>query len=178
MADITQLILDEHDRFRRQFAQLDDLRDDAERAAPIWSGLAAALEVHASAEEEHFYPALLALGDETGDGPGEGGGAVDETEDAIGDHDDIREGVRRAEAATLGSADWWQAIDDTRAANTEHMGEEEDEALADARRNMSLELREELGVTFQAFTQQHPGAKGLSTEDTGAEQYLEAHAPE
>lgn len=169
MADITQLILDDHDSFRRQFAQLDDLRDDAERAAPIWAALAAALEVHASAEEEHFYPALLRRGSE---------GAKDETKDAIGDHDDIRDGVRRAEAATVGSADWWQAIDDTRAANTEHMGEEEDDALVDARRNMSLEQREELGVKFQAFKQQHPGAAGLSGEDTGTEAYLKAHSPD
>ncbi len=168
MADITQLILDDHDGFRRQFAQLDDLRDDPERASPIWAALTAALEVHASAEEEHFYPVLLRKGSED---------AVEETEDAIGDHDDIRDGVRRAQAATVGSAEWWQAIDDTRAANTEHMGEEEDDALPDARRSMSLEQREELGVKFQAFKQEHPGAQGLSGENTDTEAYLEAHAP-
>lgn len=168
MADITQLILDDHDGFRRQFAQLDDLRDDPERATPIWAALAAALEMHASAEEEHFYPVLLRRGTD----------AVEETEDAIGDHDDIRDGVRRAEAATVGSADWWQAVDDTRAANTEHMGEEEDGALADARRNLSLEQREDLGVKFQAFKQQHPAAQGLSGEDTGTEAYLKAHDPD
>lgn len=165
MADITQLILDDHDAFRRQFAQLDELRDDAEQAGPIWASLASALEVHASAEEEHFYPALLQRGDD----------AVEETDDAIGDHDDIRDGSRRAEDAEVGSAEWWKAVDDTRAANTEHMGEEEDDALADARRNMSLELRERLGVKFQAFKQAHPGAQGLSGADKGAEKYIEEH---
>lgn len=167
MADITQLILDDHDSFRRQFAQLDELRHDAEQAGPIWAGLAAALEVHASAEEEHFYPALLALG----------GDAVEETDDAIGDHDDIRDASRRAEGLEVGGEDWWKAVDDARAANTEHMGEEEDEALADARRNMPLEQREELGVRFQVFKQAHPGAAGLSGEDKDPQAYVEEHRP-
>lgn len=165
MADITQLILDDHDAFRRRFAELDDARDKPKEAAAIFAGLAAFLEVHASAEEEHFYPSLLKHGDD----------AEEETEDAVGDHDDIREGVRRAAAAEAGSEAWWKAVDDTRAANTEHMGEEEDEALADFRRNSSLELRHELGVKFAKYKDDHPGARGLSGEDKDAKAYLEEH---
>jgi len=164
MADITQLILDDHDAFRRQFAQLDELRDDAERAGPIWAALAAALEVHASAEEEHFYPALLKRGDD----------AVEETDDAIGDHDDIRDGSRRAQDAEVGSTAWWKAVDDTRAANTEHMGEEEDEPLADFRRHASLELRDQLGVLFEAA--KHPKvAATLDQSDKDPDTYVDEH---
>ena len=165
MADITQLILDDHDSFRRQFAQLDELREDAAQAGPIWAALAAALEVHASAEEVTFYPVLLKRGEDP----------VEEVDDAIGDHDDIRDGTHRASRAKVGSATWWKAVDDTRAANTDHMGEEEDGALADARRTMSLELREKIGVEFQTFKQKHPAAKGLSGEKKGAEAYLDKH---
>ncbi len=68
-------------------------------------------------------------------------------------------------------------MDDARAANTEHMGEEEDEGLADARRNMPLEQREELGVNFQVFKQAHPGAAGLSGEEKDPKAYIEEHAP-
>ncbi|CAN5156704.1 hemerythrin domain-containing protein [soil metagenome] len=165
MADITQLILDDHDAFRRRFAELDDLRDQPQDAAAVFAGLAAFLEVHASAEEVVFYPALLKHGED----------AEEETEDAVGDHDDIRDGVRRAAAAEPGSQEWWQAVDDTRAANTEHMSEEEDEALADFRRNTSLDVRHELGLTFTTYKEDHPGAQGLSGEAKGAEAYLEEH---
>ena len=77
MTDITQLILDDHDGFRRQFAQLDELRDDPMQAGPIFAGLAAFLEMHASAEEEHFYPALLQHVEGSGShGGGQGPGSL------------------------------------------------------------------------------------------------------
>jgi len=167
MADITQLILDDHDAFRRQFAQLDELRDDPQQAGAIFAGLAAFLEMHASAEEEHFYPALLKKGGDEGE---------EETDDAIGDHDDIRDGSRRAEAAEVGSDGWWRAVGDTRAANTEHMSEEEDGALAIARRSISSDERQRLGVLFQTFKNAHPGADGLSGEDKDPKEYIEQHS--
>ncbi len=167
MTDITQLILDDHDGFRRQFAQLDELRDDPMQAGPIFAGLAAFLEMHASAEEEHFYPALLKKGGEEGE---------EETDDAIGDHDEIRDGSRRAAAAEAGSDEWWKAVDDTRAANTEHMSEEEDGALAIARRSISRAERDRLGVKFQTFKIEHPGAHGLSGAAKDPKEYIEEHS--
>lgn len=59
MPDVVRLILTDHETFRHRFAELDELRDDPEAANTVWLGLAAPLEMHASAEEEHFYPALL-----------------------------------------------------------------------------------------------------------------------
>ncbi|MGQ0774776.1 MAG: hypothetical protein ACT4NY_10225 [Pseudonocardiales bacterium] len=50
-ADITQLILDDHETFRREFAALDDA-DKPEQLRAIWEPLAALLDVHAVAEEE------------------------------------------------------------------------------------------------------------------------------
>src|SRR5680860_1132025 len=114
MTDVTQLIAEDHETFRRRFAELDDLRDDAGRAGPVWSALARLLEVHASAEEAHFYPALLQHVP----------GSEDETKDAIGDHDEIRAGLRKASEASVGSAAWWAGIDEARQANDEHMAEE------------------------------------------------------
>lgn len=84
MTDITQLILDDHETFRRKFAALDDA-DEPEQLRAIWDPLAALLDVHAVAEEVVFYPELLRRGDDD---------AEDETVDAIGDHNDIRDGVR------------------------------------------------------------------------------------
>ena len=61
--DITSLIMDDHEWFRRQFARLDDAADNDELAA-IWAPLATRLDTHAQAEETIFYPACRALRDE------------------------------------------------------------------------------------------------------------------
>jgi hypothetical protein len=58
-----------------------------------------------------------------------------ETKDAIRDHDDIRDGLRHAAQHPVGSQEWWQAVPGTRVANSDHMAEEEREALPDFRRH-------------------------------------------
>ena len=61
--DITQLILDDHHEQRRLFAILEQI-DRAETGvlSAVWGRLASFLELHAAAEEEIFYPALLQVG--------------------------------------------------------------------------------------------------------------------
>jgi hypothetical protein len=61
--DITQLILDDHHEQRRLFAITEQIdRTDTAALTAVWTRLAAFLEVHAEAEEEHFYPELLRVG--------------------------------------------------------------------------------------------------------------------
>ncbi|MBV8993372.1 MAG: hemerythrin domain-containing protein [Pseudonocardiales bacterium] len=160
MADITQLILDDHDAFRRQFAALDDA-DPAELRA-LWGPLADLLEVHAAAEEAIFYPQLLRRGDD----------AEDETIDAVGDHNDIRDGVREASRHPVGSSKWWDGVWQARRANSDHMAEEEDDALADFRRNTPFSVREDLGRQFNEFKTNHAGAQGIDTDDKDPEGYV------
>jgi hypothetical protein len=162
MADITSLILDDHDWFRRQFARLDDLTDPGE-LREVWQPLADLLDVHARAEEEIFYPHLLRRGED----------AEEETLDAIGDHNDIRDGVHEAALHPVGSSDWLAAVRKARMANSEHMAEEEDEGLADFRRHADPGLREELGRRFTAFKQQHEGARDLDVSDIDPQEYVE-----
>ena len=162
MPDITELILDDHEWFRRQFAAMDDL-DDPAALAKVWEPLAALLDVHAEAEEEIFYPALIRRGDD----------AEDETLDAIGDHNDIRDGVREASRHPVGSAAWHEAVRKARVANSEHMAEEEDDGLADFRRNADPALRDELGRRFLAFKDEHRGRRGLDVVDKDPEEYVE-----
>jgi len=159
--DITQLILDDHDKFRREFAALDDAKG-AEQLRAIWEPLAELLEVHAAAEETIFYPQLLRRGDD----------AEDETLDAIGDHNDIRDGVRTADQHPVGSPLWWEGVRAARTANSEHMAEEEDDALADFRRNAPLSVREELGRKFLDFKTDHAGARDLDTSDKDPQRYV------
>ena len=162
--DICELILEQHDEFRRRFAELDELRDaDGETLAGVWTPLAALLEAHAEAEEELFYPRLLDLGDEP----------VEETEDAITDHNDITEAVARSRDLDPGSDEWWQAVDDARAENSEHTAEEERGALADFRRNAPDELREEIGTAWRAWHGEH--ADGYDRQEKDLVDYVEEH---
>jgi hypothetical protein len=161
--DVVRLILSDHESFRARFAELAALRAEPQAAAALWTGLAADLERHASAEEAHFYPALLKDVDDS----------EDETKDAIGDHDEIRQGVRRAAAAEPGSAEWWAGIQDARQANDEHLAEEERDDLPDFLRAASVEERQELGARFLAFKDQHPWAAGLDYSDKDPDEFVE-----
>jgi hypothetical protein len=167
-ADITEMILDDHDWFRRRFLLLAELRDDESRTdevAKVWDELARHLEVHASAEEEHFYPSMAHRADDED---------ASATEDAVGDHDDIRAAVRKAFQHEVGSEDWWSAVDECDKANNHHMSEEEGDDLAPFRRVTSLAFRQELGVKFEQFKSQHAGAAGLDFQDKDPEAYVQA----
>jgi hypothetical protein len=167
--DITELILSDHREQRRMFALLDEAGTVPARLEPLWRRLSVLLEVHADAEERLFYPRLL----HAGTGAGDAGSAREETTDAIGDHNDIRDGIRRAAQHPIGSEAWWQAVADTRIANSDHMAEEEREALADFRRNASPQVRHDLGVEFAVYEAAH--ADGVPLTDDDPDRYVEEH---
>ncbi len=175
MTDITMLILADHNWFREQFAKLDGLQAQTpvDRGAldRVWRPLADKLDVHAYIEEKIFYPQLLKRGTEDPEG---------ETLDAIGDHNEIRDGVRAAKAARVGTEAWWTAVGRTRLANDDHMSEEERQGLSDFRRNAPIGLREALGGQYSQFMAQHPTTKGLSIVDRDPRGYVEdlENAPE
>src|SRR4051794_4323282 len=105
--DITQLILDDHHEQRRLFAILEQISPaDTRTLEVIWNRLAAFLEVHAEAEEQLFYPELLHVGK----GAGGKADAEDETEDAIKDHNEIRDAVAAAARHPVGSRGWLAAV--------------------------------------------------------------------
>jgi len=150
--DITQLILDDHHEQRRLFAILEQVdRSDTETLGAVWNRLAAFLELHAAAEEEIFYPALLRVGIQAR----RAGTTEDETLDAIGDHNDIRDAVMSVPGHPVGSDEWYAGVAAANLANSDHMGEEEREGLTDFRRLASLQLRHELAVTFMRYEAQH-----------------------
>jgi Hemerythrin HHE cation binding domain len=159
--DITEQILADHDEQRRMFALLDELGDDPARLTPVWARLSVLLEVHADAEERLSCPRLLTVG------AGSSGAASgqEETKDAIRDHDDIRDGIRRSRRHPMGSADWWRAVRDTRIANSDHMAEEEREALADFRQHAGWQARHDLGIEFAVYEATHAGGVPLTDRD-------------
>lgn len=168
--DITQLILDDHHEQRRLFAILEQIdRDDTGNLTAVWKRLAAFLDLHAEAEEQLFYPALLHLGKGVdADHPPQ-----EETEDAIKDHNDIRDAVAKVPEDAVGSDSWYAAIAAANEANGDHMAEEEREGLTDFRRHASLQTRHELGVAFAAFEAAH--VNGVEPIDKDPQEYIDEH---
>src|SRR5580700_3544982 len=100
---VTDVIRMDHVWFRSQFAALYEARDDNASLTSIWAVLSARLEVHAAAEETLFYPRLLK----------DDADSVDDTKDAIRDHNEIRDAIRDAEGHAAGDDAWWKAVNAT-----------------------------------------------------------------
>lgn len=167
MPDVCDLILDDHETFRRRFGELDALRrsgDDA-RAALLWASIADLLEVHASSEESLFYPRLLAVGT----------AGEDETADAVTDHNEIRDAIRRASTETAGSPGWWDAVTAAREANSSHMAEEERGAIPDFRVRAPDGEREDIGLRWLRFETDHAGQRGIDTSDKDVARFISDH---
>jgi hypothetical protein len=170
--DITEEILNQHNQQRHLFAVLDELpADDPQKLAAVWRVLSTFLEVHAKAEEEFFYPLILQL---HADAPADGDDAVAETEDAIKDHNEIRDAIAEAARHDVGSDEWWQAVRDARTANDEHMAEEEHDDLAGFRLAADLQTRHDVAVQFVAFEALHAG--GVTPHNPDPETYVEQNS--
>lgn len=168
--DIAQLVLDDHHEQRRLFAILEQIdRGDTDRLTAVWKRLAAFLDLHAEAEEKLFYPALLQLGK----GVSAEHTPESETEDAIHDHNDIRDAVAKVGDQAVGSDGWYEAIAAANEANGDHMAEEEREGLTDLRRHASLQTRHDLGVAFAAFEAAH--VTGVEPVDKDPQAYIDEH---
>jgi hypothetical protein len=165
--DITQLILDDHHEQRRLFAILEQVgRADVEVLSAVWQRLAAFLELHAAAEEAIFYPELL----QVGLAAHRTAGVEDETLDAIGDHNEIRDAVADVARHPVGSDGWFAAVAAANLANSDHMGEEEREGLTDFRRLASLQRRHDLAVAFAAYEARHYA--GVTPVDKDPAEYV------
>jgi hypothetical protein len=164
--DITELILFQHHEQRRAFALLDETARDVAALAAVWSRLEVLLEVHAAAEEKYFYPRLLAVGR----GASDADSASSETEDAIKDHNEIRDAVRKVGGQETGSEGWWQAVTEARIANSDHMAEEERQDLADFRRHADLQTRHDIAVQFITYENEH--AYGITPVNRDPEAFV------
>ena len=165
--DITQLILDDHHEQRRLFAILEQVsRTDTGVLSALWGRLASFLELHAAAEEEIFYPALL----QVGLAGRRASGVEAETLDAIGDHNEIRDAVTEVARHPVGSDGWLAAVATANQANGDHMAEEEREGLTDFRRLASLRRRHDLAMAFAAFEARH--LAGVFPRDRDPAEYV------
>ena len=166
--DVTQIILNDHAEQRRLFAAISEI-DPSETQAlrAVWGRLKDLLDAHAEAEERFFYPELL----KTGIGAADADDAEDETRDAIGDHNDIRDTGEKVQNYDVGSPEWFAAVADCQVANSDHMGEEERQCLVDFRKRNSLEVRHNLGVKFLEFQSNH--LTGVNVVNKNVDDYVE-----
>jgi len=82
--------------------------------------------------------------------------------------------VRAADAAELGTDEWWAEVGRARQANDEHMAEEEREGLSDFRRHAPAGLREALGRQYGEFMARHRSTDGLRIVDRDPQTYVDA----
>jgi hypothetical protein len=166
--DITQLILDDHAEQRRLFALIDELTPaDHDALEAIWARLRAFLDTHALAEERYFYPELLKIGRGA-----DGETPIDETRDAIKDHNEIRDTASDVDRHRVGTPEWFTAIAAANKANSDHMGEEERQGLTDFRKSAGLELRHRLAVEFARFEAEHLTGIGVKPVDRNVDEYV------
>lgn len=171
--DITQIILDEHQQQRQLFAMIDQIdRSDIDALGALWTRLKNLLDAHAEAEERFFYPRLMQIGT----GGNDADSAADETEDAIEDHNDIRDTGEAVNQHPVGSDAWFEAVGQCNKANADHLAEEERQGLTDFRKHASLEERHALGIRFAAFEAAH--LNGVKVVDKDPKDYVKEHAPD
>ncbi len=166
--DITEIILAQHNEQRRLFGFIQQMHGaDRHQLEAVWKRLEGFLEAHAEGEEKVFYPRLL----KEGSGAADAKSAEAETKDAIKDHNDIRDAAGAVGKEEVGSDAWFKAVAKADVKNSEHMSEEERQALADFRCAASLEERHRLGVEFLAFVSNH--LMGVQPVDKNPEAYVE-----
>jgi hemerythrin superfamily protein len=154
--EATRLLQHDHDGVRGLFAAFQNAGDDHVAQAELFSQLREAIDVHATMEEEVFYPAIREC-----DGKGNKGHTL--VKEAHEEHDEVRQLL--AECALLDPADkkFARTVKKLEHAVEHHAGEEEKEMFAFARAHIDAALLEEIGVRLERRK------KELSTRDPHAQ---------
>jgi hemerythrin-like domain-containing protein len=139
MADVIDLILDDHRRFE---ALLRDLRStDSDREA-VRAQLSALLVAHAEAEEAQVYPALRRRSEDIDE---------HEVEHGAEEHDEGHVALLDLlEVDDVDSEAFSEAVHELSEALSHHLDEEERTILNPAREDVAVERRDELGAAFAA----------------------------
>lgn len=120
--------------------------------------------MHAQAEEDIFYPALL----QVGIAARRAAGVEAETIDAVHDHNEIRDAVAEVARHRVGTDDWYAAVAAANTANSDHMAEEEREGLTDFRRLAGFSHRHRLAVAFAAYeARNYAGVRPVDKDPVG-----------
>jgi hemerythrin-like domain-containing protein len=162
--DIIKIILHEHEEFKSEFKELENMKDKQE-LNERWRKLADYLELHASAEEALFYPrAIKKVKD-----------SKEDTKHAVKDHNEIRQTTKAVGKEEFDSKEWWKAFSEWKDATIEHLEEEEEDVIPPFEKEVSEEDRNMIGEEWRQFYSKHHHAKGLSGAEKDPEAYVEKH---
>ena len=159
--DVTEVILRDHEWFRRQFIALFDLvrrvcsrrgGDRRPSGSPSRPGSTCTRRRRRRSSTRSCWPAAR-----TTPRTRRWTRSATTTTSGTGSHDAARHQVA--------SEQWWAAVLATRKANDEHMAEEEREGIADFRQHAAPELRERLGRELEEYLDRHPTTAGVDTDD-------------
>lgn len=141
MDDIVALVLEDHRRIRRLFAELEEAGDCPARVPALWMELAGALLAHLEAAEEIYCLPLLhdAL----------------ESSLTVGDFEahkaDVRDAVAEARLHETGSRLWWLAVRAAQDAARRHFHSVESGPLPRFRRQVLERTRQTLASEWKRF---------------------------
>ena len=153
---IATLITADHGRMRLGFAGLDEAPGQ-EELSNTWDRLSTRLETHVDAEERLFYPELVHA-------------SVTAQEASVSlpdDHKRIRDAIRDADIAPVGSDAWWEAVRRARTASTMHFAVEERQVLPDFRNQASEERLTDLGEAWQRLSAALAPSLDVATHTAG-----------
>jgi len=165
MADIIELILDDHRRIRLLRDELhaaagqEDEPAAGDALASAWDSLAGLIELHLSGQGEiglRLVPGIGAgtrAGSGPGAGPGSGPGAGEQMPHAAAAHDAIRVAAAEARSQPAGSGPWWQAVRTALSIWAEQLDHVERAVLPGFGRRTDGAQRDQLGrrwLTFRA----------------------------
>jgi hemerythrin superfamily protein len=140
--DIFRLIMADHEKLSELFEQLHAQRGTSGHRAQIFAQLKEALESHAIAEEQVFYPALQAL---------------DVTQElafeAMEDHRLVKELLAEMASASIGSPEWDEQLEILEENVEEHIAEEESDIFDAARQLFTPKQASELAERWQLARQ-------------------------
>lgn len=141
--DIFSLIKQDHQEVDGLFKQLRDAKGSRALCAQLFTQLKEALELHAHAEEQVFYPALQ-----------EDDMMQEMVEEALDDHQLVAELLEELATTPKGSAAWDEKIRILAENVQEHVEEEESDIFDVAHQLLSKEEAAELAERWQTAKQE------------------------
>lgn len=141
--DIFSLIKQDHQEVASLFNQLHDAQGSRDMCAQLFAQLKEALERHAHAEEQVFYPALR-----------EADVTQEMVEEAMEDHQLVAELLEELATMPKGEAAWHERLEILEENVQEHIEEEESDIFDAAHQLWSVEDATELAERWQTVKQE------------------------
>jgi hypothetical protein len=137
MADIFDLLKQDHDKHRDLLDRLEKTSGDSAERERLFTRFKLDAQAHAAAEEESLYAEMLADPDLREMGS-----------HSTAEHHEIEEFIEELEETDMSSPHWVAVFKKLDKRYRHHINEEEDETFAEAKEKFSDEKRQELGAKF------------------------------